>query len=72
MAGLNVLWVHSTYHIDVDDIFRPGRSRRAPAPHKAELGTSSDGLSFTAFGEGADHTGNEDILALRRALFVRP
>ena len=50
----------------------PGRSRRAPAPHEAELGTSSDGLSFIAFGERADHAGSEDMIALRRAMFVRP
>ena len=38
----------------------PGRSRRAPAPRKAELGTSSDGLSFIAFGEVADQISSED------------
>ena len=43
----------------------PGRSRKAPAPHEAELGTSSDGLSFVAFGENAIHVSNEDALTLR-------
>ena len=38
---------------------------RAPAPHEAELGTSSDGMSFIAFGERADHVGSEGMIQRR-------